>query len=88
MSRTGWLSVKELKTGPWSIGSRLFFSHESPFELYNPPNPKNDVIWSYDKNEIEHVPVEKYSPKVMVWGAMSFTGLTELHIVPQKQFVD
>ena len=63
MSRTGWLSVKELKTGPWSIGSRLFFSHESPFELSNPPNPKNDVIWFYDKNEIEHVPVEKFSPR-------------------------
>ena len=24
----------------------------------------------------------------MVWGDMSFTGLKELHIVPQKQFVD
>ena len=56
--------------------------------MYHPPNSKNDVIWAKDKNDIEHVPVDKFSPKVIVWGAMSFSGLTELHVVPQGQSVN
>ena len=78
------------KVKNWTIDQwkQVVFSDESPFELYHPPNSKNDVIWSKNNTDIEHVPVMKFSPKVMVWGAMSFSGLTELHIVPQGQSVN
>ena len=79
---------KKVKNWTMDQWKQVVFSDESPFELYHPPNPKNDVIWSQDKDEIEHVPVMKFSPKVMVWGAMSYSGLTELHIVPQNQSVN
>ena len=79
---------KKVKNWTMDQWKQVVFSDESPFELYHPPNSKNDVIWSQDKNEIEHVPVVKFSPKVMVWGAMSFAGLTELRVVPQGQSVN
>ena len=74
----------------WTIEQwkQVVFSDELPFELYHSPNPKNDVIWSADNSSIEHMPVPKFSPKVMVWGAMSFSGLSELHIVPQGQTIN
>ena len=30
----------------------------------------------------------KFGRKVMVWGAMSYSGFSDLHIVPQRQNVD
>ena len=67
---------------------QVVFTDESPFELYHAPNPKNDVVWSRDGSDVEHVGVPKFSPKVMVWGGMSFSGLTDLHIVPQGTNID
>ena len=77
--------VKNWTVEDWK---QVVFSDESPFELYHAPNTKNDVIWAANRTNIENTPVPKFSPKVMVWGGMSFSGLTDLHIVPQGQSVD
>ena len=79
---------KKVKNWTLEQWKQVVFSDESPFALFHPPNPKNDVIWSKNSKKIEHVPVPKFSPKIMVWGAMSFSGLTDLHIIPQGQTVD
>ena len=67
---------------------QVVFSDESPFELFHPPNPKNYVVWDQDGSSVEHTGVPKFGPKVMVWGAMSFSGLSDLHIVPQGTTID
>lgn len=77
--------VKKWTVEDWK---QVVFSDESPFELYHPANSKNDVIWAKNPSDVEPVPVPKFSPSVMVWGAMSFSGLTKLHIVPQGQTVN
>ena len=77
--------VKNWKLDDWK---QVVFSDESPYELFPPPNPKNDVIWARGVQEVEQVPVPKFGPKIMVWGAMSFSGLSTLHIVPQNTSVD
>lgn len=73
----------------WTIADwrRVIFSDESPFELFHPPNVQNDRIWARNKDEVEPVPSVKFPTKIMVWGAMSFRALTELHIVPEKMTV-
>ena len=58
----------------------FFFWWISFWAAFHPPNPKNDVVWTQS--------VPKFSPKVMVWGAMSFSCLTDLHIVPQGVNID
>ena len=73
----------------WSIEDwkQVIFSDESPFELFPSPNKQNDRIWSLERESVCPVEVPKFGPSVMVWGAMSFSGLSELHIVPQGQSV-
>ena len=63
---------KKVKNWTMEQWKQVVLSEESPFELYHPPNSKNDVIWSREKNEIEHVPIVKFRPKVMVWGLCNF----------------
>ena len=68
--------------------SKVIFSDESPYELYPSGNPKNDVIWATDKGDVAPIERQKFSPKVLVWGAMTSTCLSELHVIPQKTSVD
>ena len=77
--------VQKWKFAEWKY---VVFSDESPYELYHPANRKNDVIWARNKDEVEPSPVIKFPPKVMVWGAMGVSGLSDLHFVPEKTNVD
>ena len=67
---------------------KVIFSDESPYELYPSGNPKNDIIWASERGDVEPIEKQKYSPKVMVWGAMTSTCLSELHVIPQKTSVN
>ena len=67
---------------------QVVFSYKSPFELYPPPIGKNDVFWAKNPWEVASAEVPKLSPAVMVWGAMSFFGLSKLHIGLQGQTVN
>ena len=68
--------------------SNVIFSDESPYELFSSGNPKNDVIWATDRGDVEPIEKQKFSPKVLIWGAMTSTCLSELHVIPQKTSVD
>jgi hypothetical protein len=63
---------------------QIAFSDESPSELFHP----HDGIWAPGKEHIEHVFPTMFSLKVMVWGAMCFSGLFYLHNVPQGQTIN
>ena len=67
---------------------KVIWSDESPYQLYPEGNSKNDVIWAKSPEGVETIELMKFSPKVMVWGAMTSTCLSELHIVPQKTSID
>ena len=67
---------------------RVFWSDESPFELFHSPNPQNDRFWAIGSQNIEPVYQVKFPAKVMVWGMMSHRALSQLHIVPQKQTIN
>ena len=62
-------------------------SDESLFHVKHPINQQNDRFWAEDKAEVSLWTALKNVAKVMSWGAMSAQGLTELHVVLQKQTV-
>ena len=59
----------------------VIFSDESPYELYATPNKKNHVFWAKKKEDVPFAEKVKFPPKLMVWGAMTSSGLTDLHVV-------
>ena len=74
----------------WTVEDwkKIIWSDESPYLLYPDGNSKNDVIWAREKQEVEPIEKMKFSPKVMIWGAMTATCLSELHIVPQNTTIN
>lgn len=66
----------------------VIWSDESSFEVMHPTNPQNDRVWAKNRTEVPPRMALKKPAKVMVWGGMSAQGLTELHVVPQKQTVN
>ena len=67
----------------WSIRHwrLVLFIDESPFELFHPPNHRNDRAWSGDSSEVPITNNVKRPAKAMVWVMMSFCGLSHLHIM-------
>ncbi|KAI6656244.1 hypothetical protein LOD99_1577 [Oopsacas minuta] len=66
----------------------IFFSDESPFELFQPTNSQNDRIWDVSSPDITPVETVKNPPRLMVWGIMSHQGLSELHLISPRQSVN
>lgn len=67
---------------------RVLWSDESPFELFPPTNRQNDRVWAKSSGNIEPVVRKKFPGRVMVWGMMSHSVLSELHIIPQGKTVN
>ena len=66
---------------------KVIFSDEIPYLLFPEGNSKNDIVWAKNTSDVEPRETVKFSPKIMVWGAISASSLSELHIVPQKTSV-
>lgn len=73
----------------WTVDDwrRVLFTDESPFELYHPPNRQNDRVWAHCSSEVPPTETVKQPLKIMVWGMMSYRGLSDLHIIPRGQTV-
>ena len=73
----------------WSIHEwrHVLFSDESPFELFHPPNRQNDRVWLADRDEVVPIETVKFPGKLHIWGMMSYSGLSDLHIIPKGQTV-
>ena len=73
----------------WTVEDwrRVLFSDESPFELFHPPNRQNDRVWAHHSSEVPPTETVKQPLKIMVWGMMSYRGLSDLHIIPRDQTV-
>ena len=64
------------------------FSDESPMYLFYEQNRKNDIVWGSQKDKVPVAKTVKKSAYVNIWGAMSASGLSAIHIMPQGHTVD
>lgn len=73
----------------WSVQDwrRILFSDESPFEIFQAPNRQNDRVWAHNSSQVPVVETVKQPLKILVWGMMSYRGLSDLHIIPRGQTV-
>ena len=64
------------------------FSDESPMYLFYEQNRKIDIVWGSQEDKVPVAKTVKKSAYVNIWGAMSASGLSAIHIMPQGQTVD
>ena len=64
------------------------FSDESTKYLFHVSNRQDDAVWGSQSDNVPDVSCVKSSAKVMIWGAMGVSGLSNLHIVPTGKTVD
>ena len=67
--------------------SKVIFTDECPVYLMTTGNRQNDRVWTNQREKVLPIEKSKFSPKVMIWGAMTATGLSKLHILPANQHV-
>ena len=74
----------------WTVNNfkQVIWSDESPFEILHTSNPQNDRVWAHNIDDVPPRTTVKNPCKIMVWGAMSAQGLSELHFVPKGQTVN
>lgn len=72
--------ARKLSSEEWK---NVIFSDESPFPLFWIPNKQVDRVWTKNRENVEPIRTVKKSQGVQVWGAMSASGLSELHVWPQ-----
>ncbi len=48
---------------------------------------KNDCIWAKSRLKVEPIQKSKFAPKIIVWDAMTASGVPKLHVLPQNQTV-
>ena len=58
--------------------------------MFHVPNRQDDrpSVWGSQSDNVPDVSSVKSSAKVMIWGAMGVSGLSNLHIVPTGKTVD
>jgi hypothetical protein len=52
-----------------------------------PGNCKNDGVWAKRRSKEEPIQKSKFAPKIMVWDAMTASGVSKLHVLPPNQTV-
>ncbi len=50
-----------------------------------PGNRKNDGIWAKQRSKVEPIQKFKFAPKIMVWGAMTASDVSKLHVLPPNK---
>jgi hypothetical protein len=62
----------------------IIFTDEGPMYLSVPGTSKNDPVWAKKRSKVEPIQKSIFAPKIMVWGTMAASGVSELHVLPQK----
>jgi hypothetical protein len=52
-----------------------------------PGNCKNDGVWAKHRSKEEPIQKSKFAPKIMVWDAMTASGVSKLHVLLPNQTV-
>ena len=64
------------------------FSDNSPMYLFYEQKRKNDIVWGSQEDKVPVAKTVRMRAYVNIWGAMSASGLSAIHIMPQGQTVD
>ena len=64
------------------------FSDESIKYLFHVRNRQDDTVWGSQSENVPDVSCVKSSAKVMIWGLVCVSGLSNLRIVPTGKTVD
>jgi hypothetical protein len=62
------------------------FTDEKTFHLFG--QPKNEFIWERLRTNVGSRPTVKHSPKLHVWGGVSYYGRTQLYIFEENLTAD
>ncbi len=65
----------------------IIFTDGCLMYLSVPGNRKNDGVWAKHRSKGEPIQKSKFAPKIMVWGAMTASGVSKLHVLPPNQTV-
>ncbi len=79
--------AKERQNWTYEDWRKVIFTDECPVYLSVPGNRQNDRVWAKNWLKVESAQKSKFSPKIMVWGAVIATGLSKLHVLPPNQTV-
>jgi hypothetical protein len=82
------LFAREHRHWKFEDWSNVLFSDESPYQVFYVPNSRNDTVWGSQEENVPVASQVKFSPKVLVWGGMTASGLMRLHFVPQHTSVN
>ena len=66
----------------------IMFTDESWIELFPAPNKQNERVRTQNREDVPVKRTIKNSPKILVAGAMTAHGLSDLHIVPQNKTIN
>ena len=64
--------------------TKVIFSDEKTWQLYHPPNKKNDVVWAHSRGEVRPLVKVRHPAKIHTWGGVSFAGKTPLHFFKEN----
>ena len=56
--------------------------------MFHVPNRRDDTVWGSQSENVPDVSCVKSSTKVMIWGVMGVSGLSNLYIVPKGKTVN
>lgn len=68
--------------------SHMIFTDEAPIPLHPDPNPQNTVIRTANRENVPYVMVPKHGLKIMIAGAISEKGKSNLIVIEQGKTVN
>jgi hypothetical protein len=63
----------------------IIFTDECPMYLSVPGTHQNDRVWAQKRSKMDPIQKSNFAPKIMVWGTMAASGVSELHVLPQSK---
>jgi hypothetical protein len=63
----------------------IIFTDEGPMYLSVPGTCKKDGVWAKKRSKVEPIQKSNFAPKIIVWGTMAASGVSELHVLPPNQ---
>jgi hypothetical protein len=79
--------TKERQNWTYEDWRKIIFTDECPVYMSVPRNRQNDRVWAKKRSKVESVQKSEFSPKIMVWGAMTAAGPSKIHVLPPNQTV-
>eukprot|EP00808_Paulinella_micropora_P006573 g67076.t1 len=73
-----WMRTKGVIISKNTIQRFLKARDEKDFWLFKAHNPKNNVVWAMNANEVPPMEVAQGAGKLIVWGDISVHGKTNL----------